>query len=262
MSEERPKISIVTAVYNCRSTIEDTIRSVRSQSYDNVEHVVIDGASTDGTTEVLRAHADEIATLVSEPDRGIYDALNKGIERCTGDIVGILHADDFYANESVLAEVAEAFRDIGVDAVFADVEFVDPSRPTRVVRHYSSKGFSRRSLARGMMPAHPTLFVRRSVYERLGRYSLDYKIASDFDMIVRMFGSGDVPFAYLPRVLVRMRTGGLSTRSWRSNLLLNREILAICRAHGIRTNVFKVYSKYLSKAFELVRPALRRGAQA
>lgn len=257
MTDTRPKISIITAVYNCRDTIESTIHSVRAQTYDNIEYIVVDGGSTDGTVDVLRAHADDITTMVSEPDKGIYDALNKGIALATGDIVGVIHADDFYAADQVVADVARAFAEYGVDAVFADVVFVDPKQPTRQVRYYSSKGFSAASLARGMMPAHPTLFVRREVYQRLGPYSLDYKIASDFDMVVRMFGADDLPFCYLPRVLVKMRTGGLSTRSWRSNLLLNREILEICRSHGIQTNLLKIYSKYLTKVMGLVRPGAR-----
>jgi len=246
-----PSISIITAVYNGAATIGDCLKSVASQRH-RCEHIVVDGGSMDGTVEEVRRHP-HVARLVSEPDRGMYDAMNKGIRLASGEVVGILNADDFYVDERVLEKVAAAFAEKEVDAVFADLVFVDPVRTDRVVRYYPGGGITPGMFAYGWMPPHPTFFVRREIYRRHGVFKTDYRIAADFELLARFLARHRVPYCHIPEVIVKMRTGGLSTRSLRSNLILNREIVRACRENGIRTNIVQVYSKYLVKVFQLAR---------
>lgn len=184
---------------------------------------IIDGASTDGTQELLAHHRDQLATLVSEPDHGIYDALNKGVSLASGEIVGFLHADDVYAGPHVLERVAAAFSDPAVSAVYGDLEYVAQDDPSRVIRHWRAGGFSPAKLRRGWMPPHPTLFLRRSLYERFGVFDLRYRIAADYDFMLRVLGGMDGEVVYLPDVLVRMRVGGASNRSLKQILRKSRE---------------------------------------
>lgn len=215
--------SIVTATWNCATTLADCLSSVASQEGVCLEHIVIDGASTDGTQELLAHHRDQLATLVSEPDHGIYDALNKGVSLASGEIVGFLHADDVYAGPHVLARVAAAFSDPAVSAVYGDLEYVAQDDPSRVIRHWRSGQFSPAKLRRGWMPPHPTLFLRRSLYERFGAFDLRYRIAADYDFMLRVLGGMDGEVVYLPEVLVRMRVGGASNRSLKQILRKSRE---------------------------------------
>ena len=207
------KISIITTSYNCASTLGDTLASMAGQSYGLREHVVIDGASTDGTLAILRKHADTLAVLESEPDGGIYWGLNKGIARATGDVVGLLHSDDVFAHSKVLEHVAHAFADPFVDAVYGDLEYVSSRDPSRVIRHWRSGEFRRDQLRWGWMPPHPTLYLRRSLYERYGVFDTRYRIASDYDLMLRMLTQLKGRVVYLPEVLVRMRVGGESNGS-------------------------------------------------
>lgn len=207
------KISVITAVYNRVATIGEALDSVRAQTWPDVEHVVIDGASTDGTFELLQSRQHELAVLVSEPDKGIYDALNKGIARCTGDVIGLMHSDDLYADEQVLSDIAEAFRDPSVDAVYGDLDYVSQSDTRRVIRRWRSGEYSPRLLKRGWMPPHPTLYLRRQVIERWGAFDASFRIAADYDAVLRYFGKGGIRPAYIRRVLVKMRLGGESNRS-------------------------------------------------
>jgi len=246
------KISIITAVYNRADTIERAIRSVRSQSYPDIEHIVIDGGSTDGTLERLRSSLGNDAILVSEPDRGMYDAINKGLKLATGDVIGLLHSDDFFPGNDVLSEIATCFVDGNADAVYGDAAFFASQSPGRIVRRYSSARFTPARLAWGWMPAHTTLFLRREVYRRFGGFKLDYRIAADFDFVCRIFHDGQLRAHYIPKVLVNMQTGGLSTSGWRSTLTLNREVIRACRENQIQTNWLKLLSKYPLKALEFL----------
>jgi glycosyltransferase len=197
---------------------------VDNQTYSNREHLVIDGASFDGTLELLKSRIQELSVLVSEPDSGIYDALNKGIERATGDIVGFLHADDFYAHSDVLAHVAAAFEaDSSVCAVYGDLQYVRGEDTGAVVRHWKSSPFSAKRLAWGWMPPHPTLYVRREWYERIGGLDTRYRIAADYFSILQMFSDSAFKTVYLPEVMVKMRLGGASNRSIKSILRKSRE---------------------------------------
>lgn len=208
------KISIVTVVDRAEKTIGDAIANVARQSWTDVEHVVIDGALPDRTLDVIRSDANENMVIVSEPDEGIYDALNKGFERTTGDVVGLVHADDILADEKVLDRVARAFSDPEIDAVYGDLDYVDKENPARVIRHWKAGPFTKAKLRAGGMPPHPTLFLRRRVFESHGLFDTSFKIAADYDAILRYFGAGDVRPAYIPEVLVKMRVGGASNRSF------------------------------------------------
>ena len=196
------KISIVTAVRNRAASIGQAIESVRMQCAERIEHIIIDGASTDGTVEVINGMLRENDVFVSEPDSGIYDAINKGIAMSTGDIVGVLHSDDFYADGQVLKDVAACFQG-GVNAVYGDLDYVSASNPHRIIRHWIAGEFTDSSLSRGWMPPHPTLFLRREVFERHGLYDAQFSISADYDAILRYFGSGDIIPKYVPRVLVK-----------------------------------------------------------
>lgn len=246
-----PSISIITAVYNGELFIKDCLDSIHSQTVP-VEHLVIDGASTDNTLDVVREISPS-AKILSEPDNGIYDAMNKGIRMASGDIVGILNADDFYAGPQVLEKVTTVFQESGVDALFADLVYVRPDNLDKVVRYYSGAGFSPDKFAWGWMPPHPTFFVRRELYERYGMFRTDYRIAADYELTARFLAKHKVRYSYLPEVIVRMRTGGVSTRNMRSNLILNQEILRACAENDIPTNVLKVYSKYFRKMSQLFK---------
>ncbi|MRR05885.1 MAG: glycosyltransferase [Deltaproteobacteria bacterium] len=247
---KQPSISVVTATYNSAGFIADCMKSVMSQSI-SVEHIIIDGASTDDTLKIVRQISDS-ALIYSEPDRGIYDAMNKGILHAKGDVLGILNSDDFYVGPSVLKKVISLFQMSGADAVFADLVYVRPYNVDQVVRYYSGAGFSPDRFAWGWMPPHPTFFVRREVYEKYGLFDTHYKIAADYELAVRFLARYGIKYAYLPDVIVKMRTGGISTRNLKSNWILNREIIRACAENGIRTNLFKVYSKYFRKIMQLI----------
>jgi glycosyltransferase involved in cell wall biosynthesis len=247
----RPRISVITVVYNGQETILDTLRSVAAQTYDNVEHIVIDGASSDDTLSIINANRSRIATLISEKDAGIYDAMNKGLRHATGEIVGFLNADDMFHDSNVLSDLAKIFEGEGPDLVYGDVVYIRPTDKSRIIRHFSSRNFTPRRLAYGMAPAHPTLYVKRTLYDKLGPMKTDYAIAADFDFIARIFQSQPVKARYLDRVFVTMRTGGVSTKGLRSMWINNREILRACRENGIPTNYAMIYLKYFAKLLEL-----------
>lgn len=248
------KISIITVCYNSAATIRDTIESVLSQTYLDIEYIIVDGASTDHTLEIVNEYRGRIARVVSEPDRGVYDAMNKGIRMAAGDVVGILNSDDIYENENVIATIAAALSEQpSADMVFGDVVFATQNDLDRVVRYYRSAHFRRWKLRFGWMPPHPATFVKKSVYDRLGLYGLDYKIAADYEIFVRWLLLNKLEYRRVETVLVRMRTGGLSTAGWRSSLLLNKEIVQACRRNGVYTNLPLVLTKIPFKLMELQR---------
>lgn len=247
------KLSIITVCYNGARTIADTLESVASQNHPDIQHIVIDGASTDGTLEVIKRHGQHVAQLVSEPDRGIYEAMNKGLRLATGNIIGFLNADDVYADTGVLARVSATMEAEKLDALFGDAEFVSPDRPDCPLRRYRSRHFRPGRIAWGWMPAHPTLFLRRELYKRFGLFRTDYRIAGDFELVARMFHGDTLKYRHVPEVLVRMRTGGVSTGGWRNTLLLNREVLRACRENGISTSLPRILSKYPAKLLEFIR---------
>jgi glycosyltransferase involved in cell wall biosynthesis len=219
------KITVITVSYNSVSTIADTVRSVASQSYPDVEHLVIDGRSTDGTVQAVEAHRHPKLVLSSEPDKGIYDAMNKGLSRAKGEVIGFLNADDFYADTNVLARVAKTFEeDPSVEACFGDLVYVSEDK-RKVLRYWKSQPYEKGSFARGWCPAHPTFYIRRSALERLGQFDLSYRLAADIDFMMRYLERGSVRTAYIPHVQVRMRVGGATNQSFRNIIRQNYEIL-------------------------------------
>ena len=227
------RISVITAVYNNRDTISTALDSALRQAGVNLQLVVIDGGSTDGTLDVLRSYADRLDVLISEPDRGIYDALNKGIQRASGEVVGFLHSDDLFADPGVLSRFAAVFADPEVGAVYGDLVYVRKDNPDQVVRYWRAGVFSGRRLRWGWMPPHPTLYVRRHVYEQHGLFDTSFRIAADYDFILRTLGKAGVGVRYIPEVLVKMRVGGASNRSLRNILRKSSEDLRALRRNGV-----------------------------
>ena len=247
------KVSIVTVTYNSAKTLADTLESVLSQTYTDIEHIIVDGASTDDTVEIIRQYEPRYhgrMKWLSEPDCGLYDAMNKGIQMASGDVVGILNSDDYFTTKDVLSQFASKFSDNSIDAIYGDIHFVRDGVPDKCVRYYSSKRFRPRWLRFGFMPAHPSFYCRRSVFSKAGLYRTDFKIGADYEMMVRLFYKHHLSAHYIPLDFVTMRTGGASTRNVRSRLQLIKDDVRACRENGIYTNSFMISLKYLYKIFE------------
>jgi glycosyltransferase len=237
--------SIITAVYNNKAQILGAISSVGAQKGVELEHIIMDGGSKDGTCELIQGIKDPRVKFESSPDKGIYDALNKGIERSRGDIVGFLHSDDLFADERVLSDVQKLF-EAGADGVYGDLDYVSRDDTSKIFRHWKSSTTDAFQMELGWMPPHPALFLRRSVYEEVGRFNLDYKISGDYDFILRVFLQDKYKIAYLPRTLVKMRVGGVSNRSFKNILKKSREDLAISAKH-FRAPIMTVFFKNFRK---------------
>ncbi|GAB3663664.1 glycosyltransferase family 2 protein [Echinicola sediminis] len=246
------KISIVTACYNSANTIQDTIDSVYSQNYKDIEYIIIDGGSKDHTVNIIKANENKITKWISEPDKGIYDAMNKGIKMATGDVVGIINSDDFYHRPDAICNIIEGFKSSDIQCVFADVRFVNPENLGKTVRYYSSKRFNLGAFSWGFMPAHPTFFTYKENFEKYGYYKTDFNISADFELLVRFLYKNKLSYKYLPVDLMKMRTGGVSTQYLKSNLTINRENLRACRMNGLQTNYFRLYSRYFRKIWEFI----------
>jgi glycosyltransferase involved in cell wall biosynthesis len=214
-----------------------------------LEYIVIDGNSSDGTQNIVKSFGNIIPKFISEPDQGIYDAINKGIKMATGDIIGILNSDDVFYNDNVIANVAKVFESENPDAIYGDVQFVEDN--DSVVRYYSSKRFSPDKFRFGFMPAHPSFYAKRDLFEKFGYYKTDYVIAADYELLIRFLYVHKIKTRYIEMPFVSMLKGGVSNKSIKSNILLNREILRACRENGISTNYLFIYSKYFRKVFEL-----------
>ena len=241
------KISIITVVYNNAETIEETILSVASQSYRDIEHIVVDGVSTDGTMDVVRRHREKIAKLVSEPDEGIFDAMNKGIRLATGEVIAFLNADDIYADNAVLEQVALAFSDPSVGACYADLVYVDPVNLNKVVRFWKSQDYKPGLFQRGWVPAHPTFFARKKVYDEYGGFDVAYRLAADFELMLRFLEKFKVKPVYIPRIFVKMRTGGASNNSIRNIIRQNMDIYRACKKNSVSVSPFFAFTKIFSK---------------
>lgn len=246
------RVSIITAVLNGASEVGGTLDSVAQQDYPDVEHIVADGGSRDATVQIARVRNGGAARVISGPDSGVYDAFNKGLRAASGDVVAYLNSGDSYVSQSVVSRVVRAMTTHKVDAVFADLLIVEPDRRSRVIRRYSSKKFSPRAMSYGLMPAHPTLFLRREVYAAVGEYDPRYRIAGDFEFCLRAFVRRETPFHYLAEPLVSMPNGGLSNRGWRSKWVITDEMLRACRTHGVGTNWAKLCLRFPIKLLELV----------
>ena len=251
------KVSIITVTYNSAATLRDTLESVKNQDYPDIEHILVDGGSKDGTVSIIRAYP-HVAKYVSERDNGLYDAINKGILMSTGDVVGILNSDDFFPNDQVISRMVERLKENDADAVFGDIAFVRPSNLQRVIRLYSSRKFHPGRFAYGYMPAHPSFYIKRKFYEQYGLYKLDYEIAADYELLIRFLYGKGVKYVYHPEIMVYMRTGGVSNKNVMSRYTLNKEIVKACEENGIRTNMLKLSLKYFSKIFEYIKPSVKK----
>lgn len=253
MSKEGMVFSIIVPVRNAEASVSRTIESILSQrSQVAVELIVVDGDSTDGTLRQVERFGDQIDIVISEPDSGLYDAINKGIGSASGDVIGILNGDDAYAHPNVLSLYHEAFRNPDTDLVFADVVYFAASRPDVVRRLYSSAKFHPAKLRNGWMPPHPTVFLRKEAYEQVGCYQTDYEIAADFEFLVRALLVHRLSYARIDSVAVRMQLGGISTSGLRATYTLNKEIIRSCRENGIDTNWLRILSKYPAKFKEFL----------
>jgi glycosyltransferase involved in cell wall biosynthesis len=246
------KVSIITVCFNSEKTIRDAIESVLRQDYPDIEYIIIDGASSDATMRIVGEYGTRVSKIVSERDKGIYDAMNKGIAAATGDVVGILNSDDFYENDFVVSEIVAAFNEHPeIEMVFGDVVFVLANDLIKIRRHYYSGHFKPWKLRFGWMPPHPGTFVKRDLYSRSGPYLTDFKIAADYEMFVRWLIVHKARYRWIDKVLVRMRMGGASTSGIRSSILLNKEIVRACRINNLYTNLLFILSKIPFKLFEV-----------
>lgn len=247
------KVTIITVCFNSEKTISKCIDSVMSQDYSNLEYVVIDGDSKDNTCKLVENYGQRIAHFVSEPDKGIYDAMNKGLAVATGDVIGFLNSDDFFSSDNVLTRVIEEFNKTDASVVFGDLVFVDSDNLQRVTRYYSVPGFKPWWLRFGIMPPHTATFLRRGVFEKYGKFKTDYKIAADYEFFVRIFWRHGVAYRHFPCVINRMRSGGVSSRGLYSKIILNREIVRGCDANGMYTNFLLLLLKIPYRLYELVK---------
>ena len=232
------------------SVLTECLNSVDSQSHNNIEHIVIDGASTDGTLTLLNSKKDQLSILVSESDDGIYDAMNKGIKLAKGDIIGFLNSDDFYANNEVISKVVSEFKkEPSLDACYADLIYVNQSNTSKIVRNFKSSEFRQGLFSKGWCPPHPTFFVRRSVYEHYGNFDLNYRIASDVDLMMRFLEIHKIKSRHIPEVWVKMRMGGTTNKNFKNIWAQNQEVLSSFDKNGLSVNliifvIYKIFSRF------------------
>jgi len=246
------KVSIITVAYNSDQTIEDTIKSVLSQDFSEIEYIIIDGGSTDRTIDIINRYKDKIATIVSEPDQGIYDGMNKGVALATGDIVGILNSDDFYSNNGVISSVVSQFKD-GVDAVYADLVYVDQLQTEKIIRKWISGEYVHGAFKKGWMPPHPTLFVKNEIYKNYGSYSLELKSAADYEFMLRVIHKHKINLNYLPEIILQMRAGGVSNASFKNRINANKEDRLAWKMNGLKPGKLTFIRKPLSKIKQFIK---------
>lgn len=242
----RPLVSVITATYNSRTTIHDTLQSVATQDYPAIEHIIVDGLSTDDTLSIVKQFP-HVARVISEKDKGIYDAMNKGIAACTGDIIGILNSDDFYVSESIIRQVVEKMTNDHTDALYGDLVYVHPQHTSRVLRTWVAGRFHPRKFLFGWMPPHPTFFVRRKVYQEWGMFNTSLRSAADYELMLRFLYKAGIRVSYLPKILVRMRAGGMSNASLLNRFRANREDRRAWSINHIRPYFYTTWLKPLRK---------------
>ena len=241
------KVSIITVSFNSAKTIADTIESALSQDFPEIEYIIVDGNSSDDTLKIIRRYENRISKWISEKDQGMYDAMNKGIAMATGDVIGILNSDDVYMNNHVISDLMALLEKQKAQVVFADLILVDQNDDNKVLRYYDSGHFHPDKFRYGWMPAHPTVFVRRELYQAVGPFSTTYQIAADYEMLIRMLAIQKAPYAYFPKPVVRMRSGGASTAGISRNWILNKEIVRACKENGIYSNMAMLLLKIPAK---------------
>ncbi len=255
------KISVITATYNSARTLRDTLESVLLQTYNNIEHIIVDGNSSDATMDIVREYepryqaAGKQLRYLTEQDNGLYDAMNKGLCMAEGDVVGLLNSDDFFTSENVLQRVAEEFdtNSDALDAVYGDVHYVHPNNLRRCIRYYSSRKFTRKSMRMGFMPAHPSFYCRREVFKKYGMYDIDFKVAADFEHMLRLIYIHNINIRYIPMDFVTMRTGGASTSGLKSHCLIFADHRRAYRKNNVDSNCFLEACRYAIKVYEICR---------
>jgi glycosyltransferase involved in cell wall biosynthesis len=245
------KISIITATYNSAATVRDTLQCVAGQSHREVEHLVIDGVSKDNTLDIVKEFP-HVARVVSEKDKGIYDAMNKGVQMASGEVIGILNSDDFYTSDKVLEKVAAAFADPAVDAVYGDLQYVKQDDTSKVIRTWKAGRYKKKYFHYGWMPPHPTFFVRSNLYRKAGLFNTSLRSAADYELMLRMMVKYDANVQYIPEVLVKMRDGGLSNATLGNRLRANREDREAWRLNGLKPYFFTRWLKPLRKVFQFI----------
>lgn len=241
------KISIITAVYNGANTIETCIKSVLCQSYKDIEYIIIDGNSTDGTLDVIKKYHHHIAKIISEPDNGIYDAMNKGLNLATGDIIGFLNSDDFYANDRVIEKVTDIFMKFDVDSCYGDLQYVSKNDTNRVIRYWKSYDYWHGKFKYGWAPPHPTFFVKREIYDKYGYFNTDFRIAADYELMLRFLEKHRISTYYIPEVLIKMRLGGASNRSLKNMVIQTSEDYRAWKINNLNRGFYTILLKKLSK---------------
>lgn len=244
------KFSIITVSYNAVASIEACVLSVLNQNYPDVEYIVVDGASNDGTLDVLEKYKHRFANYLSEKDEGLYHALNKGIALATGDVIGILHADDFYTSSSVISKYAMVFENEKCDAVYSDLYYVDANNTAKIVRKWKSGHYTQGAFLNGWMPPHPTFFVKREVYKRLGNFNRAFKTAADYELMLRFIHKHHIKLSYLPEYTIKMRTGGQSNSSWKNRINANREDRKAWEVNGLKPRWYTLFFKPLRKILQ------------
>ena len=247
------KVSIITVCFNSAETIEDTIKSVLSQDYKEIEYIVVDGGSTDGTLEIINRYRNNMSNVISEPDNGIYDAMNKGVKLATGEVVGFLNAGDFYANSNVIRTVVEALKASEADCCYGDIEYVAKNSPDRVVRNWKSCPFQNGLFEKGWHPPHPTFFAKRHVFDKYGHFDPNYNVAGDYELMLRFLKKYSTKSCYIPSVLVRMRTGGKSNKNLWQIIKANIECYQAWKKNGLSISPFIMLKKPASKLVQYVK---------
>jgi glycosyltransferase len=245
------RISVITVSYNSSATIKDTLESVKGQAYPEVEHIIVDGLSTDETLRIVSGYS-HVSKVISEKDAGIYDAMNKGVLASTGDVVGILNSDDFYYGNDVLSKVAAVFNEKKCDALYGDLQYVDQKNLAKVIRHWEAGNYSANAFMWGWMPPHPTFFVRKSVYERFGMFNLSMKTAADYELMLRFIHKYQIAVEYIPSILVSMRTGGVSNNNILNRLRANQEDRQAWAVNVLEPYWFTLYLKPLRKISQFI----------
>jgi len=246
------KISIITIAYNSGHSISDAINSVLSQTYPDIEYIIVDGKSKDNTVEIVQSYGNRISKFVSEPDKGIYDALNKGIRMATGDVIGFMHSDDLFASNDIIAKVAEIFKSKDVDSIYGDLQYVYKNDTNKVLRYWKSGKFSIRRLKMGWMPPHPTFYVKKKVYDNYGLFNTDFRIAADYDTMLRFLGKHRITTYYLPEVMVKMRVGGASNRSLKNIIKKSKEDMKAIQDNNFGS-IFTLVFKNLRKVTQFIK---------
>ena len=246
------RISIITATYNSEKTLLDTLLSLEKQTHPDIEYIVVDGASKDNTIKLIKSNCTKVSKIICEPDKGIYDALNKGIQAASGDVIGFLHSDDLLAYDDAIADIAKTFEITGCDAIYGDLEYVAQNDTTKRIRLWKSGSFSRFKMKVGWMPPHPSFYMKRKCYRQFGCFSLDYRISADYDSLLRYILKQRISIAYLPKVLVKMRVGGISNRSVSSMVKKSMEDIRVMNQNGIIWPIALVY-KNISKLPQFIK---------